>query len=92
MPTNRLGRKTALHRVTATGIVEGSPVQFGFTMTLKLHNGTQKRCPMVVLVTDEALLHRLRTEAMLGVEMRVCVETDWGVEGIPRVLKDFCLV
>ncbi len=89
---NRVGRKTAWHRVTATGIVEGTPARLGCVMTLTLRNGTQKRCPLVVQVIDETLLQRLRLEALPDVEMRVCVETAWDTEGIPKVLKDFCLV
>ena len=90
--TNRVGRKTAWHRVIATGIVEGTPTRFGFAMTLTLRNGTQKRCPLVVQITDESLLQRLRIEALPGVEMRVWVETAWDIEGIPKTLKDFCLI
>jgi hypothetical protein len=90
--TNRVGRKMAWHRVTATGIVEGTPARFGCVMTLTLRNGTQKRCPLVVQVIDQALLQRLRLEALPGAEMRVYVETAWDTEGIPKVLKDFCLV
>ena len=89
---NRVGRKTVWHRVTATGIVEGTPARFGFSMTLTLRNGTQKRCPLVVQVLDDSLLQRLRLEALPGAEMRVCVETAWDTEGIPKVLKDFCLI
>jgi hypothetical protein len=83
-------RKTAWYRVTATGLVEGNPVQFGFYKTLTLRNGNRRRCPMVVSVTDEAVLQRLREEVHTGDQIRVCVETDWNAIGIPKVLRDFC--
>ena len=89
---NTLGRKTAWFTVIVTGLVEGSPARFGFYSTLLLRNGTKKRCPMVVQVTDEELLQRLRQEVKPGDEIQVCVETDWATEGIPKFLKDFTVI
>ena len=84
--------QTVWSQVIVTGLVESNPPQFGFYMTLTLRDGKKRRCQRSLSITEEAMLQRLRTEVKPGDEIKVCIETDWGAEDIPSILKDFHFV
>jgi hypothetical protein len=76
--------------VTLSGLMESEPPKMAFNKVLTLKNGSKRHGSQVVPVPDADLWRRLRAEVRPGDRIRVTIETDWGAEGLPTVLKDFC--
>jgi hypothetical protein len=77
-------------KVTVIGLVKGAPPRIGFYWSLRLRDGTRRRCVQNARVTDERLLQRLRAEVASGDEIQVITEVDKTVSDCPTLLKDFC--
>jgi hypothetical protein len=78
-------------RATFAGLTTGDTPKATFHVPLTLRNGKTKHISFTAGVPEETLQLRLLKLAK-GAEVRVCTETDWGIDSTTNVLRDFCTV